>query len=167
MAFEVTIRGVKGFFFDAEKVFAAARKGTARALSKCGAFVRREAKSSIRYATKSATPGQPPKAHRGRLTRTTKKKDGTFKTRQVSPLKELIYFAYDSFRETVIVGPADFKNRAKRNYRVPTLLEHGGTITSRTPKAVKTSQYLGNPFMEPALRKVQGKFPAMFQDLLR
>ena len=63
--------------------------------------------------------------------------------------------------------PQYVKNRAKRNYRVPTLLEHGGTITSRTPKAVKTSQYLGNPFMEPALRKVQGKFPAMFQDLLR
>jgi hypothetical protein len=166
MALDVTIRGVRASFFDSEKVLAAARKGTAKALAKCGAFVRREAKSSIRYATKSATPGQPPKAHRGRMTRTSKKKDGTVTTRQVSPLKELIYFAQDA-SGSVVVGPADFKNRAKRNYRVPTVLEQGGTVTRRTPKAVRTSRYPGNPFMAPALRKVQAKFPAMFQDLLR
>ena len=167
MALEVTIRGVQASFFDSEKVLAAARKGTVKALSKCGAFVRREAKSSIRYANKSATPGMPPKAHRGRLTRTSKKKDGTVTTRQVSPLKELIYFAYDTANGSVVVGPADFKNRAKRAYRVPTILEQGGTVHTRTPRALKTSRYPGNPFMAPALAKVQGKFPAMFQDLLR
>ncbi len=167
MALEVTIRGVRASFFDSEKVLAAARKGTAKALAKCGAFVRREAKSSIRYATKSATPGQPPKAHRGRMTRTSKKKDGSVVTRQVSPLKELIYFAYDAANGSVVVGPADFKNRAKRSYRVPTILEQGGTVSTRTPRAVKSSRYPGNPFMSPALRKVQGKFPAMFTDLLR
>lgn len=167
MALEVTIKGVKASFFDSEKVMAAVRKGTAKALSKCGAFVRREAKSSIRYANKSAAPGQPPKAHRGRMTRTTKKKDGSTTTRQVSPLKELIYFAYDEANGSVVVGPADFKNRAKRSYRVPTVLEQGGTVTTRTPRAVKSARYPGNPFMAPALRKVQGKFAALFQDLLR
>jgi len=167
MALDVTIRGVRASFFDSEKVLAAARKGTVRALSKCGAFVRREAKSSIRYATKSATPGQPPKAHRGRMTRTSRKKDGTVTTRQVSPLKELIYFAYDAANGSVVVGPADFRNRAKRSYRVPTVLEQGGTVTTRTPRALKTARYPGNPFMAPALTRVQSKFPAMFQDLLR
>ena len=167
MALEVTIRGVRASFFDSEKVLAAARKGTAKALAKCGAFVRREAKSSIRYATKSAAPGQPPKAHRGRMTRTSKKKDGSTVTRQVSPLKELIYFAFDPVSLSVVVGPADFKNKAKRNYRVPTVLEQGGTVHSRTPRGIKSSRYPGNPFMAPALRRVQGKFPALFTDLLR
>lgn len=167
MALEVTIRGVKASFFDSEKVLKAVKKGAVKALSKCGAFVRREAKSSIRYATKSATPGQPPKAHRGRLTRTSKKKDGTVTTRQVSPLKELIYFAYDERTGSVVSGPADFKNRASRAYRVPTLMEQGGTVAVRTPKALKVARYPGNPFMAPALRRVQAKFPAMFQDLMR
>lgn len=85
----------------------------------------------------------------------------------MSPLKELIYFAYDEANGSVVVGPADFKNRAKRSYRVPTVLEQGGTVTTRTPKAVKSARYPGNPFMAPALRKTQGKFPALFQDLLR
>lgn len=167
MALEVTIRGVRASFFDSEKVLAAARKGTARGLAKCGAFVRREAKSSIRYSAKSAAPGQPPKAKRKGLTRTTKKKDGTSVTRSVSPLKELIYFAYDASSGSVVVGPADFKNKAKKAYRVPTVLEQGGTVHTRTPKGLRSARYPGNPFMAPALRRVQGKFPALFQDLLR
>lgn len=167
MALEVTIRGVSASFFDSEKVIKAAQKGTIRSLSKCGAFVRTESKSSLKYAEKSASPGQPPKVKRGRLTRTTKKKDGTTTTRLVSPLKELIFFAYDEARQSVVVGPMDFRNRAKKNYRVPTVLEQGGTVTTRTPKAVRTAKFRGNPYMAPALRRVQGKFPDLFRDLLR
>lgn len=169
MALEVTIRGVKASFFDSEKVLRAAEKGTLRALSRCGAFVRTEAKSSIRYAKKSAGPGQPPKAHRGGMTRTTiKKKTGIASTRAVSPLKELIYFAYDPVGKSVVVGPADFRNAKKRSYKVPTILESGGTVQTRTPRGQPRSRtYAGNPFMAPAMRRVQGKFPEMFRDLLR
>lgn len=166
MALNVTIRGVRASFFDSTKVLTAARKGTERALAKCGAYLRREAKSSIRYATTSAAPGQPPKAHRGRMTRTSRKKDGTVTTRQVSPLKELIYFARTE-AGSVVVGPADFKNKATRGYRVPTVLEQGGTVHARTTRGVRAARYPGHPFMAPALRRVQGKFPALFQDLLR
>ncbi len=165
---DVTIKGVSASFFDSEKVLTAAKKGTIRSLSRCGAFVRTEEKSSIKYANKSAPAGQPPKAHRGRMTRTSKKKDGSTTTRQVSPLKELIYFAYDERSESVVVGPADFRNRARRSYRVPTILEQGGTVHRRTPRGQPQSvTYRGNPFAGPALRRVQGKFPDMFRDLLR
>lgn len=168
MSLTVQIRGVSASFFDSDKVIRAAQKGTVRSLSRCGAYVRTEAKSSIKYAKKSASPGQPPKAHRGSMTRTTVKKDGSSKTRSVSPLKELIYFAREDATGAVIVGPADYRNRAKRSYRVPTILERGGTIHARTPRGQpRSSRYAGNPFMAPALRRVQGKFPALFQDLLK
>lgn len=169
MSLAVTIRGQTASFFDSDQVIRAAEKGTLRALSRCGAFVRTEAKSSIRYAKGTATAGQPPKAHRSGFTKsTTSKRTGVTKSRTVSPLKELIYFAYDTASGAVVVGPAEYKSAAKRSYRVPAILEGGGTVHDRTPKGQPRSRrYAGNPFMTPALKKVQGKFPAMFTDLLR
>ncbi len=167
MALDVTIRGVSVSFFDSEKVLRAAQKGTIRALSKCGAFVRTDAKSSIRYSDKSAAPGQPPKAKRKGMTRTSRKKDGTSVTRSVSPLKELIFFAFDAATGSVVVGPADFRNRKTKAYRVPTVLEQGGTVSERTPRGLQRQTYAGNPFMAPALRRVQSKFPQMFTGLLK
>ena len=168
MALEVTIRGVQVSFFDSDKVLRAAEKGTLRGLSKCGAFVRTEAKNSLKYGEKSATPGTPPKVKRGRLTRTTKKKDGTTAIRSVSPLKELIYFAYDAGSKSVVVGPADFRSRASTRYRVPTVLEQGGTVSDRAPSGQPRQRtYGGNPFMAPALGRVQSKFPDLFTGLLR
>ena len=167
MSLTVTIRGTEASFFDSEKVIRLAQRGTIRSLSRCGAYVRTESKSSIRYAQKSATPGQPPRAKRGGMSRTTTKKDGSTKTRSVSPLKELIYFAYDPVGKSVVVGPQDFKNRATKTYRVPTVLESGGSVTARTPTGrVVSRRYAGNPFMAPALRRVQAKFPSFFNNLL-
>ena len=167
MQMQVTISGNAATLFDSAKLMKLVKKGIERSLKKCGAFVRTEAKSSLRYGKKSASPGAAPIVKRAGMSRTTKKKDGSIKTRVVSPLKELIYFAFDPATESVVVGPADFRNRASKTYRVPSILESGGSVTARTPKgqAVRR-QYAGNPFMAPALRRVQSNFPSMFQNLL-
>jgi hypothetical protein len=168
VSLSVTIRGTEASFFDSEKVIRAVEKGTRRSLSRCGAFVRTTAKSSIRYGEASAKPGEPPKGKRGSFTRsTTNRKTGVTITRAVSPLKELIFFAFDTVGMTVVVGPMDYRNKKKRSYKVPSVLETGGTVHDRTPRGLQTKRYPGHPFMAPALTKTQGKFPQLFTDLLR
>jgi hypothetical protein len=168
MSLSVTIRGVEASFFDSEKVIRTVEKGLLRALSKCGSFVRTTAKSSIRYGKASAKPGEPPKGKRGSFRRsTTSKKTGVTTVRSVSPLKELIFFALDEKRFRLVVGPMDYRNKKKRSYKVPTVLETGGTVHDRTPRGLQTKRYPGNPFMLPALRKTQAKFPELFTGLLR
>jgi hypothetical protein len=164
----VQIQGIRATFFSAELEKRVAI-GVTKSLSKCGAFVRTASKSSLRYAKKSAGPGSPPKVHRTNSFKRTSvnRKTGASITRQVSPLKDLIYFAFDPVRESVVVGPMEFKSRKNRSYKVPAILEGGGTVTGITP-AGKTEQrkYRGNPFMKPALDKEMPKFQQQFANLM-
>lgn len=168
------LREFKKGFFDrkgiADKATAAGRK----ALSQFGAFVRRRAKSSIRKSKKSAPPGQPPKSHEGSLRR-------------------LIFFAYDSGRQSVVIGPVKF-----RRGEAPPLLEHGGTVVRRRRVRTKgkpatgrrketflrlardgrleskpavyqsvRAVYRGNPFMEPAAEAELPKFRERLRNAIR
>jgi hypothetical protein len=76
-------------------------------LRKVGAYVRRAAKSSLRYRKKSAPPGIPPFVHRSdSYTRLKKNRRTGQMTRQaVSPLRELIFFAVDMYDRAVYIGP--------------------------------------------------------------
>ena len=171
----ITIRGQQGAFFDANLVTSATDKATKKALSKAGAFVRTTAKSSLRYANKSAMPGQPPKVHRGGSMgyqrTTTNKKTGVSKTRSVSPLKELLFFAYVESSKSVVIGPMDFPGAAKRAYKVTTVLEMGGSVVQLRGgdgrKRTVTATYKGNPFMKPALAKESPKFAGLFENSVR
>jgi len=151
------LREFKKGFFDRKGVADKASAAGKAALSRFGSFTRRRAKSSIRDSKKSALPGKPPRSHKG-------------------DLRRLIYFAYDSGRQSVVIGPVKF-----RRGEAPPLLEHGGVIVRR--KRVRTkgkpatgrrketflrlvkdgrleskpavyqsvrAVYRGNPFMEPA-----------------
>lgn len=171
----VTIFGERGAFFNPKIITDATDKATKKALSKAGAFVRTSAKSSLRYAKKSAVPGMPPKVHRGGSMgyqrTTTNKKTGVSKTRSVSPLKELLFFAYVESSKSVVVGPMDFPSAAKRTYKVPTVLELGGTVIQLrgvgSKKRMVTATYKGNPFMRPALKREAPKFPMLFANSVR
>ena len=99
---------VKSMFFDRRAVIDAVGRANAVVLSKAGAFIRRSAKGRIRYAKSPSKPGSPPHAHRG--------KHGS------SPLRDLIYFAYDSRTSSVVVGPTPFHGAAI----VPRVLELSG-----------------------------------------
>jgi len=162
---KVTINGRSGVFFDQTVVTSAADNMVNKGLSKAGAFIRTTAKGSLRYSRKSAVAGQPPKVKRGGSVgyqRTTiNKKTGATVRRSASPLKELIYFAKSG--DTVIVGPMDFKGSRTNRYKVPTVLERGGTGQRIDGKKVKVLKFKGNPFMRPALAKVAPNIPAMLK----
>jgi len=118
-------------FFDAESVIKAMDKGTAKALSKHGAFVRRRAQTSIRYRLQPSEPGQPPSAHRTMTRNKTNKKTGVTKKQQVSPLREFLFFAYEFNVRTVVIGPAATNQRnalGMEGKTVPEVLEYGGTV---------------------------------------
>lgn len=184
---------VTGAFFDSAKVKASLDAGTRKALSKCGAFVRTKSKTSLRYRKKASAPGQPPSVHRaGSFTRENKK---TGVRRATSPLKELIYFAWDSRTKSVTVGPIPFARTG-----TPARLEHGGAArvvkldplpatTRRAGKAqaanyrrlvqegriavpprgrkVLSIPFAARPFMHPAMVSQVGKFPEAFRGVVR
>ena len=110
--------------------------------------MRRQAQTSIKYSTKSAAPWAPPKAHRSKgYTRTKRSAKTGLETRQsVSPLRELIFFAYDAGTRTVVIGPAQFGPNAAA------VIEKGGTETrpARGRRPAKVLSYAPHPFMKPA-----------------
>ena len=167
----VQIQGVKSSFFS-EEIEKRVKKGVAKSLSKCGAFVRTAAKSSLKYVGKkgkAASPGSPPKVHRTNSFKrtTTNRKTGVSVTRQVSPLKELLFFAFDPSRESVVVGPMEYKTAKSRSYKVPAILESGGTVSGRTPAGKPfTARYRAFPTMKPALDKEMPKFQQQFKNMM-
>lgn len=104
---------VKAVFFDRRAVIDRVGRAKAAVLSKSGAFIRRTAKGKIRYAKSASKPGNPPHAHRGKY--------GS------SPLRELIFFAYDERTNSVVIGPTPFSGAAI----APRVLELGGTVTMK------------------------------------
>lgn len=88
-------------FFDRAAVDAAVDRGTRRALSRFGAYVRTRARTSIRKRKRISAPGAPPSSHSGHL-------------------KRLIYFGYDQRTRSVVVGPLLY-NKGAAN-----IIEYGG-----------------------------------------
>lgn len=106
---------VTKYFFDRRAIIDRIGRARAAVLSKAGAFIRRGAKGNIRYAKSASKPGNPPHAH------------ATQKGGKDSPLRELIYFAYDDRTNSVVIGPMPFRGTAV----VPRVLELGGTAPGR------------------------------------
>jgi hypothetical protein len=120
-------------------------------LRKVGAYVRRAAKSSLRYRKKSAPPGIPPFVHRSdSYTRLKKNRRTGQMTRQaVSPLRELIFFAVDMYDRAVYIGPKLGGSRTG----APRRLEKGGVGTIGYMKQ-RRGIWAARPYMDPALRSV-------------
>jgi len=126
-------------FFDRPLVIAAVGKARADNFRRCGGYLKKVGKNSMRYTsdpTKRSMPGAPPFARRSiGFNREYKSKDGTVKSRPTSPLKELIEYSYDFGTKTVVIGPMIFRNSAS-NYRVPEVLEKGGRVSTFIPSRV-------------------------------
>lgn len=126
--FNGTVKEFKSAFFP--KPERGIEQGSAGLLAKEGAYVRRRMQQTLRYAKKASAPGQPPKVHRSdSFTRARRDPRTGIETRRpTSPLKELIFFAFDRARNSVIVGPARFGTAGGR---VPGVLEYGGSVTQQ------------------------------------
>lgn len=142
----------KALFFDKKAVTDRLDPAVRRALSKLGAFVRTRAKSSVRYGKGAARPGAPPVAHRSAgYTRTSRsRKTGQTKQQPASPLRELIYFAYDPASRSVVVGPTLGGSQSG----APARLEFGRGVAP-------------HPFMRPALEAERAKAPDLFRGMIR
>ena len=120
-----------GDFFDRDKVRRAIDNAAKRAMSKFGAFVRQRARTSIRKRKGVSPPGRPPFSH-------------------VGTLRRGILFAFDSARNSVVIGPVPLGSRSG----APERLEYGGTgtvVASRRGGGTgATRRYLKHPYMQPA-----------------
>lgn len=114
------------YFFDRPAVVNAMSKANKRALSKAGAFIRTNAKRSIRKRKKVSQAGQPPSSHSGEL-------------------RKLIFFSYDFKNDSVVIGPLLYKAKGQ-SQTVPNLLEKGGVQTYKKKKR----RYAARPYMKPA-----------------
>ena len=141
----------KKMFFDSKEVVSATDKAARSVLSKIGAFIRREAKSSIRPGGKkhkASLPGQPPRSQTGLL-------------------KRFIFFGYDAATQSVVVGPA--KLNGVKGKDAPHTLEYGGktVLSHQTSDFSKSVNIAKRPFMQPALNKNLPKLPAMWANSIK
>jgi len=142
-------------FFDAPKVKRAVDQATRRVFSKLGAFVRQTARQSIRTRKRPSTPGEPPSSH-------------------VGTLKRLIFFAYDTWVKSVVIGPTIFAG-AKSKGAAPEALEHGGTERLRIKprgrrpgrERVVMATYAPRPFMAPAFEREKKKLPGLWANSVK
>ena len=167
----------KGMFFDRPAVLKAVSKGKVKALSQIGAFVRRDAKSSIRTRKAVSKPWNPPSSHTG-------------------VLKKYIFFGYDKKTETVVVGPVRVNQigftEAKRVARAgpPDILENGGPFNvfevmypsgewvradlrsrnriAKMPQRFRAVTIRPRPYMKPALDRTRKseKLIQAFKDIM-
>ncbi len=162
---------VKDLFFDRRAVKDAVRRGTRKALSKAGAYVRKRAKSRLRRRKRTSEPGESPSIHSRDETRTLKR----------------ILFAFEPATEGVVVGPVGLGTQRPT---VPELMEGGGSqviveaspwksgdkwipIGRRVPRWAqrvrrRRATYEPRPFMGPALEEeiAAGTIPAQFADVI-
>jgi hypothetical protein len=129
---QVNFKTAKGMFFDRLRITSKADAQTKKALSRFGAFVRQSARQSIRNRKKPSRPGQPPSSHTGIL-------------------KQFIFFGYDAYRRSVVIGPVVTARKASG---IPETLEYGGKVTITSGKAKgKTMTIEARPYMGPAYEK--------------
>jgi len=138
---------IKNLFFDRPKVQRAVDAARRRVLSKAGAFVRQEARQSIRKRKGTSPPGRPPYSH-------------------VGLLRNLILFGYDERTDSVVVGPVGFKRS-----NVPHVLEYGGVTTvteyRRGRLRRRRVRIAPRPYMGPALAKEVPKFRELCRNSVR
>jgi hypothetical protein len=174
---EIEFKQTKAFF-DRPAVIRAIGRAEAAYLSRAGAFVQRRARSSIRRRKKPSAPGQPPSAHSKR-----------------NPSLKTILFAFESKRESVIVGPVKLNQvefAIQGTTTVPSRLEFGGGATIREEryrnsrsgtwfrrdgrrrvdnerKEYRTRRvtYAKRPFMGPALKAEAKNFPDLWANAIK
>ncbi len=141
--FGMDINTAKGMFFDSDKIKSAVDEGTRGVLSRFGAYVRTAAKQSIRSRKRSSAQGKPPSSHTGLL-------------------KRFIFFGYDNFEKSVVIGPV--KLNAKGGNDIPEVLEFGGRSTNWKKQKVDVA---ARPFMGPALKQELPKLPSMWANSIK
>lgn len=158
----MNIASVKLQFFDSDAVMKAADRAKRKLLSRVGAYVRTRARSSLKYGTSTSRPGEPPVVHRSVGFSRKKKVGGALVSQPASPLRELLFFAYDSSADTVVIGPALGGSASG----APRALEHGGSSIAKHHGRTVTIRVGARPFVSPALASEAPRAIASLKDSL-
>ena len=131
---------VKKSFFDAPAVLKAMDRATNKALSQFGAYVRSDARHSLRKAGPSTPPSTPPAPPRSR--------NGL--------LKKFIFFAYEREKRNVVIGPVRLPRMMYDDNLI--MLEYGGKRQMKLygyggMRRSSIATYRARPFMRPAFAR--------------
>ena len=157
----------KGSFFDKVVAESAVDKARLRVLSRFGAYVRRTARNLLRPARRRKLAEMGPEdRQRYHIRESVARRKGDPKPKlpqetsragspprlhkRSSPLKRLLFFAYDRANRSVVIGPTRFAEGV-----APSQLEYGlGPVRG------------SRPFMGPSLAKESPKLPGMWRDAI-
>lgn len=155
---DITLRQAKVFFNQVEDALV---RGQVRALKRFGAFVRSDAKKSMRtrrgrlklgkdgVRRRVHTPsdaGQPPFAIEGHM-------------------KRFLFFFVEKDGTDVTIGPIKLARKNKTRTPVPGLHEHGGSQRVKFKGRFVNARYPQRPFMRPAFDKNLPKLDQIMKDL--
>lgn len=150
---------VSQYFVDKPAVNRAIERSIKRPLVRAGAYIRRAARQSMKRRKRPSTPGMPPHWH------------------SPEPNLRTVWFAWDPFKDTVVVGPVLFRRAKDGGGHVPPLHEKGGVKIirrkaywfggSRFKKQKIPIRYPKRPFMVPALRREAPKFPGLWENSVK
>jgi hypothetical protein len=158
---------VKQVFFDSRAVTSRLDAATRKTFSMIGAGIRRRAMKSLKYAKGRSSPGTPPNVHRSEGFRRKFGKSKTGRARPSSPLKELIQFAYDESRRSVVVGPLLFRASKLGGGVAPRVQEEGGTAPVLVDGKISRGVYPARPYMAPALGAEEPRAKQLLRDMMR
>ncbi len=155
-----TVQDFKDAFFTSEIVQSILGPAEKRALGKMGGYVRRVARNSLKYGETSSAPGKPPTVHQFFTRRKVNRKTGAVTAQSVSPLKELLFYAFDATARSTVVGPAIFGSSARQTKDakpIPGTIEKGGAVslTRILPLITNRGRPAGPRQKESFLRKVR------------
>ena len=168
-------RGPK--FFDPNSITGPQMRASHKALTKFGAFVRRDARKSIKKARmKRLDEMTTPERQRYHIARAYYKEEGGPRPRRPLKasmprrpprsiqglLKKLIYFHYEPRQQNVVIGPEAAAKKAAR------VIEEGGVVTITVgPNRGQQKTMEERPYMGPAFRKNLPNLPSMWHDSIR
>ena len=155
----------KTLFFDRKMVEKRVKDADRRNLSRAGAFIRRDARGSMKKAPKLR------KNKKGKFV-LRKRKAGTPPNYITRLLKDHLFFIYDPRKNSVIVGPARINTPKQNDFgkSVPALLEVGGVYgVDRFDKKTGTVRLVKrnmnkHPYMGPAYEKNESKIVQLWKN---
>lgn len=170
-----TLKQFRGMFFDRALVEGKIDRASYAVMTKFGAFVRQSGRRNFRSG--SAKFPQPPNPRNAPAAIQSRKKaqggaGGGAGGKIEGKLKRFIWFGWEPFQRTLVVGPALLPSTKDKENPPPKRVERGGTYRiTRRFKSGKIRTYNANyrefPFMRNALKKELPNLPALWRDTIR
>jgi len=158
---QMNVKAARGNFFDRPGVLSATDRTTRKNLSKFGAFLRAAIRTRLKYGEDISQPGGSPVIHKtmSRPGKVSAKTGKTGKPQSVSPLRELVFFAYDESRKSVVVGPARLQGKPGN---APAALEYGGPSVIKDGDGTRTVTIRPRPYLAPSFEQVKKELPGIW-----